>query len=98
MTDIDRRELLRQMAAAAAVTSLGRVGRLDAQEGSNGASRFFPGFAVSKVRTSGATIHVVKGGDGPPPLLLHGAPQSHVSWRLVAPDLTVAELTAFLST
>ena len=35
------------------------------------------------VQTSGTTINVVKGGEGPPLLLLHGAPQSHLSWRLV---------------
>src|SRR5687767_5322100 len=50
-------------------------------------SRFLPGFTVSKVKTSGTTIHVVKGGQGPPLLLLHGAPQSHITWRLVAPEL-----------
>jgi haloacetate dehalogenase len=49
--------------------------------------RFFPGFAASRVQTGGATINVVKGGQGPPVLLLHGAPQSHISWRLVAPRL-----------
>ena len=41
----------------------------------------------STVQTSGTTINVVTGGDGPPLLLLHGAPQSHLSWRLVAPQL-----------
>jgi haloacetate dehalogenase len=87
MSEIDRRELLRQVASVAAVTSLAGVRRVEAQESSNGANRFFPGFAVSKVQTSGATIHVVKGGQGPPLLLLHGAPQSHLSWRLVAPQL-----------
>jgi haloacetate dehalogenase len=50
-------------------------------------SPFFPGFAVSRVKTSGAEIHVVKGGQGPPLLLLHGAPQTHITWRLVAPLL-----------
>jgi haloacetate dehalogenase len=39
-----------------------------------------------KVQTSVATINVVRGGDGPPLLLIHGAPQSHVSWHKVAPD------------
>ena len=38
------------------------------------------------MKTSGATINVVRGGDGPPLLLIHGAPQSHVSWHKVAPD------------
>src|SRR5262245_21107706 len=51
-------------------------------------TRFFPpGFKSSKVQTSGATINVVTGGQGPPLLLLHGAPFTHISWRLVAPDL-----------
>jgi haloacetate dehalogenase len=50
-------------------------------------TRFFPGFKSFKVQTTGATINGVVGGSGPPILLLHGAPQSHVSWRLVAPKL-----------
>ena len=48
--------------------------------------RFFPGFKTFDVQTTGATIHGVVGGSGPPLLLLHGAPQSHVSWRIVAPQ------------
>jgi haloacetate dehalogenase len=52
-----------------------------------GTLRFFPGFQATRVTTSGADIHVVHGGSGPPVLLLHGAPQSHLSWRLVAPEL-----------
>ena len=50
-------------------------------------TRFFPGFKSFKVQTSGALINGVVGGSGPPILLLHGAPQSHISWRLVAPKL-----------
>jgi haloacetate dehalogenase len=49
--------------------------------------RFFPGFKAFKVDTSGASINGVVGGSGPPILLMHGAPQSHISWRLVAPKL-----------
>jgi haloacetate dehalogenase len=51
--------------------------------------RFFPGFTAEKVKTSGAELYVLKGGSGPPVLLLHGAPQTHLSWRLVAPELAV---------
>jgi haloacetate dehalogenase len=50
-------------------------------------TRFFPGFKPFKVPTTGAVINGVVGGSGPPILLLHGAPQSHVSWRMVAPKL-----------
>src|SRR5260370_17281586 len=55
-------------------------------------SRFVPGFKTFRVQTSGATINGVIGGQGPPLLLLHGAPQSHISWRIVAPKLA-AEYT-----
>ena len=45
---------------------------------------FFPGFVRRRVETSGATIHAVHGGSGPPVLLLHGYPQTHVMWHMVA--------------
>lgn len=48
---------------------------------------FFPGFAPHRIATSGATINLVTGGSGPPLLLLHGYPQTHVMWRKVAPRL-----------
>jgi haloacetate dehalogenase len=48
---------------------------------------FFPGFERRQVETSGATIDLVTGGSGPPLLLLHGYPQTHVMWRKVAPRL-----------
>ena len=39
------------------------------------------------MKTTGAEINGVIGGQGPPVLLLHGAPQSHITWRMVAPKL-----------
>jgi haloacetate dehalogenase len=51
------------------------------------AAKLFPGFEQTEVRTSGATIPVVHKGDGPPVLLLHGFPESHVTWHKVAPRL-----------
>jgi len=48
---------------------------------------FFPGFEQRQIETSGATINLVTGGSGPPLLLLHGYPQTHVMWRKVAPAL-----------
>ena len=50
-------------------------------------ARLLPGFRVEKVRTSGATLHTVIGGSGPPLLLIHGAPLTHLSWFRVAPEL-----------
>ena len=48
---------------------------------------FFPGFERRRVATSGAEINLVTGGSGPPLLLLHGYPQTHVMWRKIAPHL-----------
>ena len=47
----------------------------------------FDGFTSAMVDTGEATIRVVHGGSGPPLLLLHGYPQTHVMWHLVAPRL-----------
>jgi len=47
----------------------------------------FPGFSRKKFRTTGATINAAWGGEGPPVLLLHGYPESHVMWHKVAPAL-----------
>jgi haloacetate dehalogenase len=45
---------------------------------------FFPGFERRRIATSGAEINLVTGGSGPPLLLLHGYPQTHVMWRHLA--------------
>ena len=47
----------------------------------------FPGFGSRRVRTSGATISLVHGGEGAPVLLLHGYPETHAMWHKVAPRL-----------
>jgi haloacetate dehalogenase len=47
----------------------------------------FDGF-TSEVRTiNGVRIHFVLSGAGPPVLLVHGYPQSHVMWHRIAPSL-----------
>jgi haloacetate dehalogenase len=47
----------------------------------------FEHFAPAEIKTSGATVVAVHGGNGPPLLLLHGYPQTHVMWHKVAPLL-----------
>ena len=48
---------------------------------------WFPGFKSIRIATAGAEINGVVGGSGPPVLLLHGWPQTHLEWRHVAPAL-----------
>jgi haloacetate dehalogenase len=80
---MDRREVIQKGALLAAGALV--AGRADAQDAAG--ARFFPGFKPFMVKTTGAEINGVVGGSGPPILLLHGAPQSHITWRLVAPKL-----------
>jgi haloacetate dehalogenase len=47
----------------------------------------FEGFEARDVDTRGARIHLRIGGSGPPLLLLHGNPLTHVMWHKVAPWL-----------
>lgn len=47
----------------------------------------FKGFSPFRIPTSGAEIAGVTGGAGPPLLLLHGYPQTHVMWHRIAPHL-----------
>lgn len=78
---LDRRSLLLNTSALIAGTTA-----LRAQEAA-GPVRLFPGFKESKVQTTGAVINVVSAGQGPPLLLLHGAPQSLATWHKIAPQL-----------
>jgi haloacetate dehalogenase len=50
-------------------------------------AELFPGFSSQRIPTSGAAIHCVVGGSGPPLLLLHGFPQTHAMWHKVATKL-----------
>ena len=47
----------------------------------------FTNFERQVINTQGARINLVKAGTGPPVLLLHGYPQTHVMWHKIAPRL-----------
>lgn len=47
----------------------------------------FPGFARKQVQLGDIEINAVYGGSGPPLLLLHGFPQTHVIWHRMAQQL-----------
>jgi haloacetate dehalogenase len=47
----------------------------------------FSGFSTHKIQLAKVSLHTRIGGSGPPLLLLHGYPQTHVMWHKIAPDL-----------
>ncbi len=47
----------------------------------------FEGFEQRRIQTGPVAINLRIGGDGPPLLLMHGYPQTHVMWHRVAPRL-----------
>jgi haloacetate dehalogenase len=50
----------------------------------------FESFALEHVDVGDATLRVRHGGEGPPVVLLHGHPRTHVTWHRVAPLLVAA--------
>jgi haloacetate dehalogenase len=76
-----RRDLMKTalLAGAGAVADIAAV-PLRAQP----AAALFSGFERRQIKTSGATINVLRGGRGAPLLLIHGYPQTHVEWHRIA--------------
>jgi haloacetate dehalogenase len=101
---LGRRDVVQSLAAGAALTAAASAAHAQAAApatvstadydhdphrwGSKEVAAFFPGFQHLDMKTSGATIRVRHGGSGPPLLLLHGNPQSHVCWHKVAARLS----------
>ena len=47
----------------------------------------FAGFTLDRIHVGGVALRVRYGGAGPPVLLLHGHPRTHMTWHRVAPLL-----------
>jgi haloacetate dehalogenase len=47
----------------------------------------FEGFERTRIEVNGVAINSRRGGNGPPLLLLHGNPLTHVMWHKIAPQL-----------
>jgi haloacetate dehalogenase len=83
---VDRREFL-SSSAALALSAMSPSDSTTSQTEASTMSEDFSEFERREVRTSGAVIHTLVGGSGPPLLLLHGFPQTHVEWHKMAADL-----------
>jgi haloacetate dehalogenase len=84
--DLARRSFL-GMSLGAAAGALAQPVPLRAEAAAGVDAKFFPGFRRETIATSGTTINLVVGGSGPPVLLLHGFPATHLMWHRIAPAL-----------
>jgi haloacetate dehalogenase len=87
-SDLSRRRFLMTGAATALSLQLTESkGEETSAAHSTVRSDFFPGFSSETIATTGTTIHVLRRGTGRPLLLLHGYPETHLTWHKVAPQL-----------
>jgi haloacetate dehalogenase len=95
MKENQRRDFIHQVAQiglaawALGVSRTARAARAPRvlSDAAESAAQFFPSFQSITVDTGEARINGVIGGSGPPLLLLHGSPQTSITWRKVTPDL-----------
>src|SRR5438552_10540273 len=90
---MDRREFVAAAAATLGAPLVPAAAEATAQTPSRSSpplppdNGLFDGLEARWVRTQGADIFLRHGGEGPPLLLLHGNPLTHVSWHKVAARL-----------
>lgn len=85
---IERRTFIEAMTLALATGAVaGHAEGAESTSATGNVVQHFPGFEPIRIETSGATINGIKGGKGPPVLLLHGWPQTLAEWHIVAPLL-----------
>lgn len=72
----------------AAISPCSQLPELPAAPSPEVSEKLFPGFTAEYVKTSGASIRVLRKGEGPPLLLIHGHPETHVTWHKIAADLS----------
>jgi haloacetate dehalogenase len=77
----DRRNFLKFAAGAVIGTAATPLFGGQPQNPAVPSREMFKGFKSQKIQTTGAVINVVSGGQGPPLLLLHGNPETHVMWH-----------------
>jgi haloacetate dehalogenase len=87
-----RRRFLTVAAVAHAAAKLAVAHSASTQSEESGVGQvkpdaFFPGFSAETVETTGTKIYVLRKGSGRPLLLLHGYPETHLTWHKVAPKL-----------
>src|SRR5215471_13564528 len=83
-----RRDLIKNTAlAAGAAALLTKTAKAEGEQKPIFMDLFPKGWRNERIKTTGAEINAVIGGSGPPLLMFHGAPQSLITWRLIAPDL-----------
>src|SRR3954471_7474086 len=78
---------LAQSSAIVAEATAADYARDPTRWGSKEVADLFPGFKHIDMRTKGAIIRLRHGGSGPPLLLLHGYPNTHVLWHSIAAKL-----------
>lgn len=87
--DSPRRRLRRGVGAALAAVVLLLLGSAAAADEPTAVKyrNNLPGFSHGTVAVQGTTLHYVRGGSGPPLILLHGWPQTWWEWADVMPAL-----------